>query len=434
MTKPAAVQNDPMTPGMSPLQAFLADSFDISKMGERLRFGVDKASLLEESRSGSVDNPILIATEQYLAKVETILTRMHEIASLAADEKLMNLVQDKQVTDLVRIDMQIEMEQLRKELQVAEINYKAKAAGSPTYAEIVQRGKANRINSFEHDFFGMEAIQGDKTTMLERARDRIMKGEAWDVKEAFVFSKLEEEVFTIPNVNSSTVYFKQGSSVEEGHWAVIDDDVLNAQYIPTVREQLERSKAIILMDSKSAAEGVMRLEKDLESLQKLRDKHMEAVVSYHEAKASGKTFNAGDLFTMAVMTFERIAYGSELDIYSQLFIESTTPGYFYFEENEEFGVPARIVGFWNLNSPVSPADAARGMMGGILSINTASTITESEHPKNIYMYTETTKPEPPVRFGNAVQFPPTPSPEPAQASARGADNGRTMIGNHNWVM
>ena len=119
LTKPAAVQNDPMTPGMSPLQAFLADSFDISKMGERLRFGVDEASLLEESRSGSVDNPILIATEQYLAKVETILTRMHEIASLAADEKLMNLVQDKQVTDLVRVDMQIEMEQLTRVSQLS---------------------------------------------------------------------------------------------------------------------------------------------------------------------------------------------------------------------------------------------------------------------------------------------------------------------------
>ena len=342
LTKPAAgVQNSPLSSILSPLQMFKTDTMILSDMGKKLSFGVDKAPLLNENREADVTDPILKATEKYIKKAETVLARMHELTTAAQDEKL---------SSLDRINMQIEMEELRDRLQDIAFDYAAKLPGGPTHTEVKRKTEETFKHLAEKEFYAMKS---DDSSLLERARERIIRGENWNVREAFagiVKSELKEELITTSNGLSHTVLYDPKDG--QGRWVVVDDNVLNAELIPTTRELLERDNAIILMDAKSAAEGATRVEGEIESLQKLREQYTQAVDSYHQAKETGNVFDAKKVIgTTARIALEIIAYGDIVNeatitqgrLTRTSSIEPTWAEYFYYDANEDYGIPARIV-------------------------------------------------------------------------------------------
>ena len=404
------VQKGMLLPILSPLQMFKTDTMLFSDMGKKLSFGVEKAPLLNGSQEAAVSDPVLIATEKYLTKTETILTRMHELATTAQDEKLSNLD---------RINMQIEMEELRAELQTVWFDYKAKIEGTISYAEMTRKIEYSNAPLIASEKNGHYAwLRGDGTSMLERARDRILRGEEWNVREAFVphgiRNKEPEAEFTIANAGFGELKPLPEPLIEGGRWAVIDDEsIVNASHIPTVREQLERNNGIILMDAKSAADGVMRVEGEIEAAQKLRDKYTQAVNSYHQAKASGDTIDTKGFGKMVIAALGIIAYGHDplnpantvqgkLTNVSSIY--PTAPEFFYFDETERSGIPipARIVHSDNVRKYGSLEDYARGLVGEMIidgRIENLHKRPESYVMRDISMITETPKPKPPIPVG-----------------------------------
>jgi hypothetical protein len=328
------------------------------------------------------------------------------------------------------MDMQIEMEKLRKELMVLQFDYEAEVYGTISYAESMQKLSMSLSYEFFRDEW--EWRRGDDTTLLGRARDRIMRGEKWDVREAFVpfpiFDKFEPVVVgkdssgrevTLSD-NGNVVYLDTGEMVkgrfifpsdefshepkiEGGQWVVIDDDsIVNAEQIPTLRELLERDNAIIIMDAKSAADAVKRIEGKIEAVGKLRDQYTQAVGSYQQSKDSGEAFDTRGISATAMAVFKKIAFGNNTPLFnmmapSSLFIDPVAPGFFYFGGYEELGIPDRIVAGSNVGRSVSQEDFAKGL--GTFSPNLPKPVDVNKWP-DTNMRTETPRQSPPI--GNKV--------------------------------
>ncbi|MCL2010416.1 MAG: hypothetical protein FWG71_07705 [Synergistaceae bacterium] len=393
----AGVRGNSFSPALIPQGKAAHDSLLLSDVGKKLSLDVNKAPLLSGSR---VNDPVLIATEKYLSEAETILTRMHELATAAQDGKL---------TGLDRINMQIEMEELRKELMVVEFDYKAKVDGTISYAELGRMNEKLYKLLFDEKSNPLAWERGDDTTLLGRARDRIMRGEKWDVKEAFVpFGIVDKELVYDKEPTGVFITSSNGISysetllkIEGGRWTVIDDEsIVNASLIPTVREQLERGNTIILMDAKSAADGVKRLEEDIEAVRKLRDNYTKTVSSYQQSKASGEPIDTRrGIYETAKAVFKRIAFGSNATLLSMTSpspIEPNLPEFFYFGENDTYGIPDRIVASRNVRKVVSPEDYAKGL-GTIMDIS-AGSLKPVDVNMDINMYSETYKQKPPMEI------------------------------------
>jgi hypothetical protein len=125
----------------------------------------------------------------------------------------------------------------------------------------------------------------DARSMLERARDRALRGEAWDVAESYVKSSELRKVLVgefgenrrvieigrgewfdlPPDVDPENDPILMMSETVGGSWIVTGD-----REIPTVRQRLEESGTIILTDVKSAEKGVERIAEELEDLREMR--------------------------------------------------------------------------------------------------------------------------------------------------------------------
>lgn len=244
---------------MSPLQKTTPDTLLLSDIGKRLSFNTDKISTLERTQPSS--DPILNLMDNAMSEVETILERMHALATTA---------RDKGLTDLDRIDMQIEMEDLRLQLDGA----------TKAMTEKLAKASGQRVQS---KITVLDAAPGDgSSSVLQRARERIVRGEKWDVAEGFrQYGLLEEvrvgdrsipveveegELFVLPeDIDPETAVLGCLGQPAGGEWYVSDDNSL-----PTVREKLKASGTIVLMDSKLAAEGVERLEREMKDLKEIR--------------------------------------------------------------------------------------------------------------------------------------------------------------------
>lgn len=229
------------------------DSLLLSDLGKKLSLnGGESSSLLEGRKADSADSLPSWAQpmDKALSQTIDILERMQKLAVAA---------QDKKLTDLDRIEMQIEIEDLKSNLKVVPRNLRGAPPLSPDGKILLLEGP--------HPL-------GDYSSALERARDRILNGQEWDVREAWCADGFDR---IIQNENGEDIW-----EVFAGNaWHVVDDrNVLTrreGEYVdsgikvPTVRERLEKASPVVVMDAQSAARGIDYLEERIASARKFRE-------------------------------------------------------------------------------------------------------------------------------------------------------------------
>ena len=251
------------------------DILDVSEAGRRLRLRPGETAKLSETRASTGGNPILQLMDKSLSNVEEILEKMRDLAKLATDPKF-------SIVD--RLDMQIKMEELKEKLA------NATNSMSEKFAEMSgQDLKARRKESLAGE--SKESSPGaDTRSLLQRARDRAINGEAWNVAEGWeVFQEITKFFVKTPEMEAG-----KWMNVEEGTWFELPENidpetgmifkivefVGSARYVMsdkerldnnarTTLEQLEASGTIILMDAQSAVRGVERLEMQLDEMKQM---------------------------------------------------------------------------------------------------------------------------------------------------------------------
>lgn len=252
-------------------QAF--DTVDISEIGKRLSANIQKTAQPEETDRTKILTEAEKNIDKAMKKAQGILERMKELAVLA---------QDKSLGDLDRIEIQIEIEDLRDNLVMIPDNL---MTGKNQSRE--QRDKW----FLELRNFGYGSTYGDGSTLLQRARERALNGEKWDVREAW---RSDTEIFVSHDEDGNEVW-----KVKTPGWYVIDEDQnitmqdLDGQYIqtgkkvPTVRERLEAQTQYIVMDSESAEKSAELMQKQIDFISKWREEmpaRIEAVKDDEEAR------------------------------------------------------------------------------------------------------------------------------------------------------
>jgi len=266
------------------------DSLFLSDMGKRLSLSMNKASLPDETQKiNEINNPTLKLVDKYLAQLEGILERMHELATIA---------QDKDITDLDRVNMQIEFEELRQDIVVVQRNMSLESQGEPITMERLTNPLMEGLDS--------PYFRGDGTNILERMRNRIMNGEEWNVREAF-----GDGTWRVVEDNNKNLFTKK----IQGDLVVGVD---TGKLVPTVREELELLCPVVLMDAESAADGAELIEKHIKEVQRLRVNFAEYSALMEKEPTKGPS--SDEVLHLASQYFEnhplRLLYGL-----------STTPGY-----------------------------------------------------------------------------------------------------------
>jgi hypothetical protein len=246
----AGVQNNTLLSALAQQKQLGHDSLFLSDIGKKLSLNGSESSSLIEKREVSLP-PWAQRMDKAMAQAVDILESMHALAIAA---------QNKELSDLDRVEMQIEIEDLRANLMAMPMSLRA---GKPVA----------RLPDAAAALYGDHHV-GDYSSVLGRMRERIMRGEEWNVREAWC-----SEGF------SRVTYDDNGEEVweifEANAWYVVDDqNVLTrreGQYVDsgkkvlTVREVLEWANPVVVMDAESAAEGARYLEKQIASIQKWRE-------------------------------------------------------------------------------------------------------------------------------------------------------------------
>jgi hypothetical protein len=230
------------------------DSVVLSDIGKKLRLNAGESSSLIEKQKLEVLPQWAQEADKAMSQAMDILERMRKLAIAAQDEEL---------SDIDRVEMQIEIEDLRANLMAMP---KSLRTGSPV---------ARLENLFVSVFVSQgDYSSGDYSSVLGRMRERIMNGEEWNVREAWC-----------PEGFSRVTYDENGEEIlevfEANAWYVVDDSnvltsrngefVDSGKKVSTVREILEWANPVVVMDAESAAKGAAYLEKQIASLQKWRE-------------------------------------------------------------------------------------------------------------------------------------------------------------------
>ena len=231
----------------------LRDSVSISELGQRL-------STIGGSRKLSGGTSDIKAAASLMSKTlsdfEKTLTKMDELTKKASKDNL---------TALERIDMQIEFEELREDLASASTKLNeglAKISGKKTPSKI------DTSHELENPFSNTNTIKIDRT-LLERARDRLMKGEEWDVA----------EIFNPKYEISDDGHYK----ITGGTFEKIDDSEE-----PTVSDKINASDTVNLMSSVTAKKGVERIEYELNDVKHLREQFSSFLMNYNGEDLDGQ--------------------------------------------------------------------------------------------------------------------------------------------------
>jgi len=256
-----------------------ADIIDISEIGKRLSFRSDNVSLLDRNRAAGASDPMIQLMDRSITNVETILNQMKDLALAASKAS---------ITD--RLQMQIEMEDLRYELSKA-LNSMSKDLAKTAGHVVPEISNGSLWISLDDGYGNTE------NAVLKRALARALNGEAWDVGETHEVSKAARTIFVGGDMINVGKWGDCGSEwfefelppgmdpsqvtvlAEVVGYRVVPTDDKNA---PTVSQILERSGTIVLLDDKSAAEGVERIEKELEALREMR----KALVAFSKQNSS----------------------------------------------------------------------------------------------------------------------------------------------------
>ena len=242
-----------------------ADTVSFSGNGKRLSLSQSEKLSANSEKTGTAGT-VLALMDKSMSEVEGILDEMTSLAKSAGKEGL---------SDLERINKQIEMEALRLRL------YSASRSMSHHLAEMSGQRTSGELTLVDASpgLWG-----GDDRTLLERARDRIENGEKWDVVEGYRYLHTIEEVriggtdrsikvekgkrFELPDdIDPQKAVLCCIGTPAGGEWFVSD-----SKEALSVRQKIKASGTIDLMDAKSAQEGVERLEAELEDMKAMREK------------------------------------------------------------------------------------------------------------------------------------------------------------------
>ena len=212
-------------------------------------------------------DPAINLMEESIAEVGNLMEEMRALSKTAEDEEL---------TDLDRIDMQIQMQRLQNKL--------AKATG--VMGLRMSGASEGEIAKGNDPIF----LETNGIAPLLRARERIMNGEEWDVAEKWgpkivreirvltphgerIFPaqpgddfKLEDFEFPEDITPFEAAGATELLSIRGSEWKVTD-----RAGVPTLSERMKQGNAVLLMDAKSARDGTERLDRELEALLVLRD-------------------------------------------------------------------------------------------------------------------------------------------------------------------
>ncbi len=236
------------------------DSLFLSDIGKKLSVTVRESSSLIETRDAELTEiaslpPWAQQADKAMAKAIDVLKRMQKLAIAA---------QNKELSDIDRVEMQIEIEDLRGNLKAIPMNL---------------RGVTHPSTLPRHVDWG-DYGYGDYSSVLGRMRERILNGQEWNVREAWC-----------PEGFTRVTYDENGEEVweigEANAWHVVDDknmltfldgkNVDSGRKVLTVREKLEWETPVIVMDAESAAKGAMFLEQQITSVQKWREQLPESL-------------------------------------------------------------------------------------------------------------------------------------------------------------
>ena len=221
----------------------LQDSVSISELGKRINMTRTHKSNRLTGGSSQVQDVAELMSKS-LSKVESTLEKMHE---------LVKKVSNTDLTALDRINMQIEYEELRESLAGASL--KMNEGLAQISGQKVDKPYTNLTNE-----------SPDGTKVLERARDRLMRGEDWNVAEAYGI-KYDEET---------------GEEIS-GYW-VTDEKMtrfIDGSEVSTVKDKINGSDTINLMSSVAAKKGVERVEEQLTRVKDMREKFSSFIMSYN---------------------------------------------------------------------------------------------------------------------------------------------------------
>jgi hypothetical protein len=238
--------------------------------GGRLCIGGKVAVPLEDRVAFGKDNKTLQLMDKSISKIGGLLEQMKNITKLSQDDSL---------SDLDRIDMQIEMDHLQKTInkEVARMSF-------------LREDKTElEINALLLDYQNPE----HENEMLKRARERILNSEEWDAAETFalitkplgVIAAADGVTQSLPQNIQGEFMLPEGVKREEavllngndwgygGHYVVTNDPS-----VPTVSDILKESGNYYVMDSKSAQKSMEQIDKKLEELAKQRKGLIELIV------------------------------------------------------------------------------------------------------------------------------------------------------------
>ena len=221
----------------------LRDSVSISELGKRLTMNRTKRTNRLTGGNSEVQSVAELMSKS-LANVESTLERMQELTQKAANDDL---------TALDRINMQIEFEELREKLSGA--SSKMNEEFARISGQKVDKPYTNLLNE-----------SPDGTKLLERARERLLRGEDWDVAEAYAY-RFDEE--TGEEIQGVWVTGKTMTHFIDGHELL------------TVKDKINGTDTVNLMSSRTAKEGIERVEEQLTQVKDMREKFSSFLMSYN---------------------------------------------------------------------------------------------------------------------------------------------------------
>jgi len=216
------------------------DSYSFSSLAGKLR--VQGNPVTAESVTKPGDDKTLRMMEEQMSVVGRILAQQKNLAEMAKDETL---------SDLDRMDLQIEMSELQRKLTAETRRLSMQLAGmspSEIYKELAP-------------LLSPSTEQG----MLERARERIVNGEEWDVAEAVLFDPASFDRTVASLASDGDVTARIADELKTELVTVKDES------FPTVSDYLEAMNAVIIMDVESAAKGEERIDKQIQNLAEMKE-------------------------------------------------------------------------------------------------------------------------------------------------------------------
>ena len=268
----------PALPAPTPQARPSRDSLLLSDLGKKLSLTLSEkvsSSLIERPTTDPADSlpPRAQSLDKALSKTIDILERMQKLAVAA---------QDKKLTDLDRIEMQIEIEDLKSNLKAVPRNLLRKE---------LQVERVSLQETYTAFFEDESESFGDYSSVLERARDRILNGQEWDVREAwsrggFIRVTRDENGEEVQEVGASNAWHVVDDRNvvtrvwQEGKYIYVD----SGRKVPTLRERLKGASPVVVMDAQSAAEGVGYLENRIASVRKFREQLPELIEQSEQPK------------------------------------------------------------------------------------------------------------------------------------------------------